>query len=58
MRAYDEVQELSSHGQFEVALVLYVFEVGEFPKLGRAYAGFFVVYFNMWREAEADESYQ
>jgi tetratricopeptide (TPR) repeat protein len=58
MRAYAEGQELSAQGQFEEALVLYEEAVAEDPKFGRAYAGMGVVYGNMRREAEAEESYQ
>jgi serine/threonine protein kinase/tetratricopeptide (TPR) repeat protein len=58
MRAYAQGQELSAQGQFEEALALYGEAVASDPKFGRAYAGMGVVYGNLRREAEAEESYQ
>lgn len=58
MRAYAQGQELTAQGQFEEALVLYEEAVASDPKFGRAYAGMGVVYGNLRREAEAEESYQ
>jgi tetratricopeptide (TPR) repeat protein len=58
MRAYAQGQELTAEGQFEEALAMYEEAVASDPKFGRAYAGMGVVYGNLRREAEAEESYQ
>jgi len=58
MRAYAQGQELTAHGEFEEALAMYEEAVASDPEFGRAYAGMGVVYGNLRREAEAEESYQ
>jgi tetratricopeptide (TPR) repeat protein len=58
MSAYAEGQALSVQGQFLEALESYKRAVEEDPEFGRAYAGMGVVYGNLRRPDEAEESYQ
>jgi tetratricopeptide (TPR) repeat protein len=58
MQAYARGQDLAVQGKFEEALSAYQEAVAEDPEFGRAYSGMGVVYGNMRREAEAEESYQ
>jgi serine/threonine protein kinase/tetratricopeptide (TPR) repeat protein len=58
MSAYARGQDLAVQGEFEEALVAYQEAVASDPEFGRAYAGMGVVYGNLRRETEAEESYQ
>jgi serine/threonine protein kinase/tetratricopeptide (TPR) repeat protein len=58
MSAYARGQDLAVQGNFEEALVAYQEAVASDPEFGRAYAGMGVVYGNLRRETEAEESYQ
>ena len=58
MSAYARGQDLAVQGEFEDALVAYQEAVASDPEFGRAYAGMGVVYGNLRRETEAEESYQ
>ena len=58
MSAYARGQDLAVQGEFEDALVAYQEAVASDPEFGRAYAGMGVVYGNLRREDEAEESYQ
>ncbi len=58
MSAYARGQDLAVQGEFEKALAAYQEAVASDPEFGRAYAGMGVVYGNLRREAEAEESYQ
>ncbi len=58
MSAYARGQDLAVQGEFEEALAAYQEAVASDPGFGRAYAGMGVVYGNLRRETEAEESYQ
>jgi len=58
MGAYARGQDLAVQGEFEEALEAYKVAVASDPEFGRAYAGMGVVYGNLRREDEAEESYQ
>jgi tetratricopeptide (TPR) repeat protein/tRNA A-37 threonylcarbamoyl transferase component Bud32 len=58
MSAYARGQDLAVQGDFEEALEAYKEAIASDPEFGRAYAGMGVVYGNLRRETEAEESYQ
>jgi tetratricopeptide (TPR) repeat protein/tRNA A-37 threonylcarbamoyl transferase component Bud32 len=58
MSAYARGQDLAVQGEFEEALEAYKVAVASDPEFGRAYAGMGVVYGNLRREDEAEDSYQ
>jgi tetratricopeptide (TPR) repeat protein len=58
MGAYARGQDLAVQGEFEDALKAYQEAVDSDPDFGRAYAGMGVVFGNLRREDEAEESYQ
>ena len=58
MRAYSVAQDLAGMGKQEEAIKEYLRALDYDPKLGRAYAGLAVIYFNRGQSRETEKYYQ